>query len=166
MNVGQPDTFFSPYGTVIKYEDFHKHEHQSIINLLRRNRGVLFILYPARSRTDGHWVALFQTKGDREGEDVIEFFDPYGLRIEQQWEYTNDNQTRSLARMLAACPIPVVYNELRVQEMSDDIATCGYHCALRVICRGMTLYEYIRALETAARMREMTNDEYVYSSFN
>jgi hypothetical protein len=166
MDRGQDSNFFAPYGKVIKYEDFHQYENTPIVDFIRRNGGTLFVLYPAATRNDGHWIALFLTRGDRNGEAVVEFFDPYGLRIEQQWEYTADKQTRSLARMLAVCPIPVVYNERRVQEMRDNMATCGYHCVLRAVNHNKTLYEYIAALNASAAACGVTKDEFVFNVFN
>lgn len=133
-----------PYSNIRKYPD---------INTLLEPYGCIVILYRAPSGV-GHWCCLIKNKHG------YEFFDPYGVLLDEQLEYTGDmkgqmaelfkqdvNQDhRYLTMLLAKTNLPVSYNHHKFQTFKrpDGIipSTCGRHCILRILNKDLSLSEY------------------------
>jgi len=93
----------------------------------------------------GHWVALLK----HPEHNKIEFFDPYGLFIDDQLTFINsefrkenNEQYPILSKMLHDSPYDIVYNNLQLQKYSSDISSCGRHVAFRICMKDTPLDEY------------------------
>ena len=125
----------------IELEDF-----PSVESLLKPF-GRVVILYPGgtdkRSEGVGHWTAVFYTFNDK-GKPVIEFFDPYGFSIDQEFNYMGFKYPNLLAALLSRAKFPIEYNDKKVQSFARNIATCGRHVVNRLRHDYLSLGEYNR----------------------
>lgn len=103
------------------------------------NKNKIILLYVNEKNpgsTVGHWCALSRHNG------VIEFADPYGKEIDehlddfsQDHRAATDQPVNFLTRLLydyVTAGGQVNYDEEKKQKLSDNIATCGRHTALRL----------------------------------
>jgi hypothetical protein len=80
---------------------------------------------------------------DNKKNDVLEFYDPYGLEIDSEFHEINNYTTpRYLAKLLLTSRYPVHYNEYPVQRLSSDVATCGRHVVNRILHSDLSLDKY------------------------
>jgi len=123
---------------VLLYKDLKKY------NTLDEALGpheAIFLLYETKPQY-GHWTLLFKRK-DRNGEDVISFFDSYGEFPDNElaWndQYTNDYLGQNLpflSKLIIESPYEnLEYDDHRYQKMQEGVSTCGRWAALRLICR-------------------------------
>ena len=94
----------------------------------------------------GHWVGLIRN------DDVIEFFDSYGMFPESEKDYIDQNFIESsgqrqnkLAQLLFDAwklGYKVEYNDYHLQVMKDGISTCGRHVISRIWNKHMNIDEY------------------------
>lgn len=110
--------------------------------------GAIILLYESE-KYYGHWTALFK-RGN-----VIEFFDSYGLKPDDELKMIPDNFRRvnnmelpHLTALLYYSPkkYRISYNEHYLQELNPDINTCGRWVAMRLIFRDLTLRKFIDLL--------------------
>jgi hypothetical protein len=106
------------------------------------------ILYE-RKPSYGHWICMIKHPDNR-----IEFFDPYGMFIDDQLEFITDefrkesNQEKPiLSKMLYDSPYKIVYNKSQIQKYSNDISSCGRHVAFRIVMRDQPLNRYVEMLK-------------------
>jgi hypothetical protein len=107
----------------------------------RRGRAILF--FPNQSPTVGHWTCLIRRP------HMIEFFDPYGERPDDQKDGLSKSKLEQLdiekpllSRLLRSAKVPVYYNSHAFQVSRDDVATCGRHCAVRLLYAPYSLDKY------------------------
>lgn len=110
--------------------------HYRTLDQLLGISDAVIILYPAKSDENGHWVCLFRF-GNR-----IEFFDPYGMPVEDEWQHTLVSHPRYLARLLAYHTNGIEYNDIPYQQFGPGITTCGRHVLLRLMNKDLTNNEY------------------------
>lgn len=140
-----------------------------------------FILYETAPRI-GHWVTLFPYNN---GENVLEFFDSYGVLIDDQIRYTmydfnqlEDGYQKPLVRIiydmmgLETLDKYMIVNHLQYQSKKRyngrSSATCGKWCLARVITYyllGWTEDDFARfwRVDTTKRTEKLalTNDRNV-----
>ena len=116
---------------ITTYPDLDKVHH---LNELfdRRGRAILFV--PQTDATNGHWTAMI--KNGRE----IEFFDPYGEEPEEQKSSFFKGKFHQLhmdepllAKLLDDSGYRIYFNKVQLQELSNDVNTCGRHCVCRLL---------------------------------
>lgn len=119
-------------------------EYSSIDDVLGKY-GAAIILYLTKKKY-GHWVAIFKVNRHQ-----IEFFDPYGLRpddqldfINQHFRVENNEKKPHLSYLLYNSPYTVTYNDDRLQKMIKDVSTCGRWCAIRIVLRKLKLPDFVR----------------------
>jgi hypothetical protein len=128
---------------VIRYSEIRK--YNTIKELLSPYNRVV-ILYETSSGY-GHWVGLFIN-----GDNQIEFFDPYGYFIDDQFNFidpsmrgNNSGQDkRYLSMLLLKAPpnISIVYNKKPIQSHKNGINSCGRHVIARMLFGDIPLKEY------------------------
>lgn len=125
---------------VMRYHDLTSYPS---IEAVLQPYGNAIILYPsAAGRSDvGHWTCVFYTVDER-GCPCIEFFDPYGIFVDNELKFTRNNTARTLAKLLYASPYPIVYNDYGIQLYQKNINTCGKHVINRLRHSGMSLDRY------------------------
>lgn len=125
---------------IIKYSDL-THVNNLTDTMVNDNCVLLYETNP----NYGHWCCFFLTVDDHDN-DIIEFFDPYGLIIDDELKYINDDfrEAPMLTKLLINCPLPVSYNHHQFQKMSDDVSTCGKWCVLRLKNKNLSLNDFIK----------------------
>jgi hypothetical protein len=128
---------------ILKYGDISKFQN---IDQLLEPHGNVVILYEIKPNF-GHWVCLIKH------DDCIEFFDPYGMRIDEQRKYISDyfrkksnQQEPWLTNLLKKDKCVVINNRQKLQKFNNDISTCGRHVAMRIVMRNIGLNKYLNLL--------------------
>lgn len=104
----------------------------------------LVLLYQTAERF-GHWVVLLD-KGNKN----LEFYDPYGLDVDEELNIDNEFHLRihggvitpHLSALIEKGGWRVTYNKERLQQMLEDVNTCGRYCALRVRFRDSSMEKF------------------------
>lgn len=130
---------------IISYEELEK--VTSIDQVLGKYRSVI-ILYLTKEHF-GHWICLFETQPNH-----LEFFDPYGLKIDEELNINNEFHLRihngmlipHLSVLLSTSNYIVTYNKTRIQKMLEHVNTCGRHVGVRLRFRDIPLKKYIDLL--------------------
>lgn len=100
-----------------------------------------FIMLYETEPNYGHWVCVI----NHPEENTIEFFDPYGKKIDSQLSYISDpsiDDYPHLSELLLASGAKIIHNDQPLQKHSKDISSCGRHCILRVNMRDIPLDQY------------------------
>lgn len=126
---------------ILLYEDIQNIES---LDTLFGDKDNVVILYET-AKNFGHWVALLKYP------DMVEFFDPYGLRPDEELKYADYNVRRNengaliphLSDLLNKSGVKLIYNSVKVQKWLKDVNTCGRHCALRIKMRKYPLGQYL-----------------------
>lgn len=138
-----PDANIVSYNKLPEYGDIEK--------LLPNNKSYCVLLYQD-SENSGHWCALSRYN------DVVEFFDSYGNAPDKQLSWVPKEQRQKigidanyLSRMLKATKLPCIYNTVKYQAESPDVATCGRHVCwrlLNLLNKDMTLKDYTKFMKS------------------
>ena len=125
---------------VIHYADL---QHYDSIEQLLSPYGNAVILYPGQGNV-GHWTCVLYTKDGR-GRRVVEFFDPYGISVDREFQMVHPSvrRPRFLARLLYETPYPVEFNDHDLQVLAAGVNTCGRHVVNRIRNAHMPLDTYI-----------------------
>jgi len=141
---------YVPYSEVKNY--------RSIDELIGEYNCCILLYFTAENF--GHYVCL--TKRDNE----IEFFDPYGLMIDDELEFLGDdeedlkerkNQNYGyLTELLLDSPYKLIFNQYQFQKEKDDINTCGRHCAVRCSMKKLDLEQYRKFIKNNIKLVKKT----------
>jgi hypothetical protein len=138
---------------IMRYPDLQRAEH---VEDVLDDEGRALILYLIDSPNSGHWQCVYTT-----GPKHLAFFDSYGMRPDKAFGWTTDEeeqalgQTRhELTRLLkdaVARGWDVKYNTHCYQSKVGDIATCGRHCAVRIMLRDLSAIDYFQLVTNNGR---------------
>lgn len=113
---------------------------------------VVIILYETNPNY-GHWCCLI-----RHEDGVIEFFDPYGYKIDEQLKFIEKNFQREtdqyepvLKKLLYNSPYPISYNNKKLQKDYKDNNSCGRHIITRIILKELGIKDYQKLLGSSRR---------------
>lgn len=116
---------------ITTYPDLDKVHHLNDL-FDRQGRAILFI--PQTDQTSGHWTAMI--KSGRE----VEFFDPYGEEPEEQKSTLSADKLHQLemtepllAKLLDNSGCRIHFNKVQLQELQNNVNTCGRHCVCRLL---------------------------------
>jgi hypothetical protein len=127
---------------IISYPELGKFKS---LDELFGNLDQIIILYDMQDPSIGHWCCLMRIG------DLVEFFDPYGLKVDQELDFTNPMHIRQegphLSAMIQNSGYNFVYNSTKLQEFKHHINTCGRHVAVRLRFSYLDLKKYIQMLE-------------------
>ena len=133
------------------------HAAKSLHDIVPRD-GAVVILFLTQSKRSGHWTAVLHHSARGPRAEHWEYFDSYGGRPDAPLRWISpakradlDETNAQLSRLLAASPLPVVFNNAKLQERDDDVATCGRHVVVRLWHRAQSLPEYVTALRAGGR---------------
>lgn len=104
-------------------------ELTSMSNILTKNNGYCcFLLYEKEPRI-GHWTLVFIDPVDK----MIEFFDPYGVEIDDQLNHTfyKDKQRILTKKFLDMRDDIFEINDIQFQKFANNVNTCGKWCCIR-----------------------------------
>lgn len=127
---------------IIGYSEI-KNTH-SLKELLGPHKAVV-ILYEQKENY-GHWTCLFE-----QSPNTIEFFDPYGLVINEQIKFASRTQQDKLGTrhpvllyLLIKSPYKhIEFNSYPFQEFKQGVNTCGRHVLCRLWFRDLPLNKYV-----------------------
>lgn len=139
---------------VIRYGELS--EYNNIDDLLYPYNNVA-ILYQTKPNY-GHWTCIFKRKvkrgekGYRRGtNEEIEFFDPYGIMLDDELEFipyqfrVESNQVNKyLTHLLMKSKYPININNIPFQQLKDGVNSCGRHVCLRMLLKNMSLKDYTK----------------------
>lgn len=122
-------------------------ENFSNIDEVFGDQDSLIILYQHYEKV-GHWCGLIRNSSWIKPNQLY-FFDPYGLRIDSEIEFS-DFQTRRhqnkkvahLSHLISQGGYTVISNDYRYQQFKKDVNTCGRHVGLRILYKHLTPAEY------------------------
>lgn len=122
------------------YKDLLKYNH--IMDIIGEN-GACIVLFPVKSSTNGHWIAILY----HEETNTIEHFDPYGFSWNVELSYSQDpiTQQNILGQLYESAQqrgYKVIYNPYRFQQLKDGINTCGKHSSIRCRFRYLNIDQY------------------------
>lgn len=98
------------------------------------------LLYELRPNY-GHWVCVIYHPETH----TIEFFDPYGMFIDDQFKYIKDkniSHEKLLSKLLLKTDANIIYNDKPLQKFSKDISSCGRWTAFRINLRDIPLEDF------------------------
>jgi hypothetical protein len=102
---------------------------RKIEDLLPRHKSSFILLYPVKSESDGHWIAVTRFS------KMIEYYDSYGGKpdVPLTWGKYN-NVHRRLSELLNNTKLRVTYNTIDFQNNKDfTISTCGAFAVFRIL---------------------------------
>lgn len=130
---------------VLRYSELENYDD---INDAMGDNNALLLLYQTTDKNYGHWTCIFREN------NKLNFFDPLGIIPDDEIDWIPKNKrkvkynnNRHLTKLLYNSGYDVVYNEIPLQKESDDINTCGRHCAVRLIFREVPQNNYIKFME-------------------
>jgi len=130
-------------GSDIKITTYPDLEHTTNVDELFDSRGRAIIFFPQQSQQSGHWTCMIK-KGRK-----IEFFDPYGEKPDAQKSGLSHRKLEQLhmdrpllGTLLLDSPYPITFNKVQLQELNDDVQTCGRHCVCRLLYHKYNLQQY------------------------
>lgn len=139
---------------IVGYQDL---QYYNNINELLSPYGAVVVLYPFKANI-GHWVCVFYSV-NRDGNMAIEFFDPYGLKVDSEFKYIDGySGPNYMARLLYHSSLPIEYNNTKLQQMKEGIDTCGRHVIVRLWEKDKYIDDYVKELKS---IKGLTPDEIV-----
>ncbi len=109
----------------------------------------------------GHWVCLLYNKEKMK----IEYFSSYGKSLLEELKYATDDSKVLYNLLNKKIAVGWQYDENNsvLQKISNNVATCGLHCCLRVIFRHLTNDEYAKMIKDWAKKHNLSTDDTVIS---
>ena len=145
-------------GSGIKITTYPDLDSVSSIDELFDRKGRAILFFPQTDEQTGHWTCMIK-KGWQ-----IEFFDPYGEPPDYQKDTIPNAlleqmkmKEPKLAELLLSSPYKILYNKEQIQELSDDVQTCGRHCVARLLFAHLPVKRYRQHI----RRSGLSPDEFV-----
>ena len=147
---------------IIKYNELSK--YSDLNKLLPNEKDYVVILIESQPNT-GHWCSLSKYK------NRYQWFDPYGFPIDADLKWASMEMRKALnedipylTNLLDRSNLECIYNNVRYQEMDDDINTCGDHTAhyiYRMINDDMDLQDYYKFMKKMKQTNGYNYDQLV-----
>ena len=125
---------------IILYSDLDN--YKSIDDVLGDDLAVI-ILYQTRYDF-GHWVGLTKDKND-----LLTFFDPYGLSLDEELKFSTFNLRQHQGRMvphlsalIRESGYKIIENKIQLQELLEHVNTCGRWVGLFIRMRDLGLKKF------------------------
>lgn len=150
---------------IIRYPEFN---NMNSIDEAFENNDAIIIYFEISSVNSGHWTCLMKHKNN-----VIEFFDPYGLKYDDEFNFMTmhereelNEQFNPLSKLLNQSNYKVIYNPYKIQKMEFEYMgqiiepqTCGRHTALRLMNKDKNLHTFV--LDTYIKNHKLGNDDII-----
>lgn len=127
----------------------------------------LIILYQ-KDRTDGHWTLLM-----RRSENLLEFFDPYGLKLDSELRFSDYNLRRHkgemiphLSALIDNSDYKLIQNTVQLQKLQKDYNTCGRWVGVRFLMREFSLNKFVKLFEGVDSDYTISSMTILYSNFD
>ena len=126
---------------------YYELENFQTIDEVFGDKDSLIILYQHYEKV-GHWCCLFKTDWIKPNQ--LYFFDPYGLRIDSEIQFSDfqirrhqGQKVAHLSHLIRQSGYSVISNDYKYQSNKHDINTCGRHVGLRILYKHLTPAEYM-----------------------
>lgn len=126
---------------IFLYSDLEKVDN---IDDILEPYGCCVILYQLEANV-GHWVCLI-----RKSKMELEFFDPYGLSIDEELQYSKYNLRRHngeivphLTALIEKSNYKVISNTEKLQKFKEHVNTCGRWVSMRIRFKDVSLGKFI-----------------------
>jgi len=123
---------------VVLVQDLNKYRN---IDELLHPYGNVVLLYNTPHQPIGHWVALLKTVDEDTGKEVLEYFDSYGKKPDQELR-RYDGLEPHLTHLLLNYGGKMSYNEYPFQKLSNKVKSCGRWVALRILFGDLPLDKF------------------------
>lgn len=115
---------------------------------------ILYITGQSGSTVYGHWTCLFRIDNN-----TLEWFDPYGMKPDQELYMSKIKYPFFLSNLLKQSHYNIIYSIHRLQSTKNmSISTCGRFVGLRIQLRNIPIKEFARLLTS---VRGLTPDNVV-----
>lgn len=155
---------YLPNAKIIKYSELSK--YSDIDQILPKKKDFAILLFQDSNNT-GHWCAISKYN------NLYEFFDPYGLNIDNELTWTDYDTKDSLgihkpylSDMFDKTNKKVIFNPVSYQKNGNDIQTCGRHCVFRILNlmnKNMNLAKYYKYMKILKNELNLPYDKIVSS---
>ena len=148
---------------VITYDEFKK--YKTLDDALGKYNAVV-ILYMS-SDNYGHYCLIWKNEDEP---NTLYFFDPYGTKIDAQLDEISPDVNKLMGQgkkwlselILKDKKIKNIdYNDIPYQQLKDNIATCGRHCAVRLLARDLSSKQYEKLMKNTKKRTGYSFDEIV-----
>lgn len=136
---------------ILRYRDLLNYDN--IDDILKPYNNFV-LLYEQKPRY-GHWVCVIF----HEDTDTLEYYDPYGFFIDEVLDYVDTdfkNQSGQsfpyLSYLFYISPYNIIYNNKKLQEKKNSVATCGRHIISRILLKDIPLKEYQDIFKTVRKV--------------
>lgn len=153
------NTYFNHKVKVLSYKDIYN--YNSIDSLLHPYNFVI-ILYEM-TPGNGHWCLFFKRNNK-----VCEFFDPYGIKIDDQIKWVDDfykfqlgENYRYLSSLILYSKYNLEYNPYQFQKYSKNINTCGRWCILRYLFKKLSIDKFHKMIKSLSKKFKLSFDNLV-----
>lgn len=128
----------------------------------KKGRCILF--YRTYHQLEGHWIALLKRS------NIIEYFDSYGsspmetaktLNVSESEDKKLNGGYHILLRKIRDAGYDMVYNNIRFQDMNNNVATCGRHAVLRLIFYKLDIEQFQHLLKNMSKDLKAKFDDIV-----
>lgn len=137
----------------------------NILQILPNSFSILILLIETSSHS-GHWVMIVRQN------NIITFFDSYGLKYDQELKFVNNNVRQQLHENPFLTPLfnlakkqgfTINYNKKRLQQFSPNINTCGKHVIAfaNAVLEGLNLKQYLKLLDEQKSQTGLSYDNLV-----
>ena len=147
---------------IVKYSELSN--YNTIEQLLPKEKASIIILIED-SLDHGHWVGMCRFK------NTYMYFDSYGNPVDSDLKWTSMETRRQLNedkpylnQLLDKTDRECIYNNVKYQEMNQDINTCGAHIShflYRMKHDNMDLKDYYMYMKEIKQISKHTYDEIV-----
>lgn len=127
---------------IILYSELKNVKH--IDDILKYNSCV--ILYE-QTPGNGHWVVLTLDENNNE----LQYFNSYGDYPDEFLHLVDEKLKKKLnedypylSRLLLDSGYKLAYNDKQLQQLDDNIATCGRYVVLRILLKDIPLDKFIK----------------------
>jgi hypothetical protein len=97
--------------------------------------GACIILYD-KGQKPGHWSCII-----KQANNMLEFFCPYGLSIDEAIEFTGG--APNLSNLIRQSNYRLYFNDYPLQKYKNDINVCGRYTGMRILLRNTPLRNFI-----------------------
>jgi hypothetical protein len=155
------------FPVIITYPDLQNYTSDKILEILKRRPIVLCYL---TKKNYGHWTCMFI---DSAG--VINFFDPYGLKPDDElkWKFpatfkklSHEDYAYLTELLYELCKMKnykIEYNDADFQSHKSDITTCGRHCIVRLCFSNLSADKYTSLINELCHTTNKNPDQVVTS---
>ena len=138
---------------VLLYEELYKYE--TLEFLLDANNGKVILLYISKDDPDyGHWCCILKTNYGKDKKECVEWSDSYGLKPDEEMKFSSavhGQQFNYLSLLMLDSPYVLTYNNHKFQQEKNNINTCGWHCACRLLNNNKSLDGYKKYLDAVIK---------------